>query len=101
MRTDKRRKSDQSILQCVSENFPEKVGLIADEWSVHIGHGYRASPQKLIQKQKAGFLHFTGINTGNFYWSDKGLIKFCIRGRRCNHEETAKDGDVESFQRSW
>ena len=62
-----------------------QIWLVIFRWNGtnHIGHGYRAKPQMLVQKANVGYLHFTGFGTGESYFSDQGLIKFCERGGRC------------------
>jgi len=91
-------RSDQSFLGLVQEQYSEKVGDMPSPWSVHIGHGYRKSPQLLFdEKREAGILHFTGIDTGASYFSEEGTIKFCHRGRGCD----ASTEDAEKMDKSW
>ncbi|GFH56628.1 hypothetical protein CTEN210_13104 [Chaetoceros tenuissimus] len=90
--------SDQTMLAIFQENYPHLVGQLPMEWHNHIGHGYRAKPQKLIQKPNVGYLHFTGIDTGESYFSNQGLIKFCERGGRC---QPSIQSHVTDFQKSW
>lgn len=63
-----KKKSDQFIMGKIQQNYTNEVGLMPDNWSVHIGHGYRQYPQSLFDKNKvdAGILHFTG-NIDNYF----------------------------------
>ncbi|GFH59519.1 hypothetical protein CTEN210_15995 [Chaetoceros tenuissimus] len=90
--------SDQHMLVVFQENFPDLVGYLPMEWYNHIGHGYRAKPQMLVQKANVGYLHFTGFGTGESYFSDQGLIKFCERGGRC---QPTIQSHIIDFQKSW
>lgn len=90
--------SDQSMLGIFQENYPDLVGHLPMKWFNHIGHGYRSTPQLLANKANVGFLHFTGSGTGESYFSDQGLIKFCERGRQCN---PLIESHVTDFQKSW
>lgn len=93
-----KRMSDQTMLAIFQENYPDLVGHLPMEWHNHIGHGYRAKPQKLVQKANVGYLHFTGIDTGESYFSDQGLIKFCERGGRC---QPSIQSHVTDFEKTW
>eukprot|EP01082_Thalassiosira_pseudonana_P006950 g14867.t1 g14867 contig21:45234-46478(+) len=94
--------SDQSVIRYVDGKYPEMFDTLPDEWFMHVGHGYRRSPQNLhYENKRAAFLHFTGSNTGASFFSDQGLIKFCERGRGCNATDTAEGGHVDAFSRSW
>lgn len=92
--------SDQVLISIYQSHFPRDVATLPDEWFVHIGHGYRRSPQQLFDHNiKAGFLHFTGYDSS--YFSPPGIIKFCQRGKGCNQEDVAPGGDVDKFDRTW
>ena len=85
------------MFEIVKSNYPNEVATMLQPWSVHIGHGYKERPQNLFQVLQVGMLHFTGIGTGDSYYSDEGIIKFCRRGRSCYTES----GDVNLFDQSW
>ena len=91
--------SDQSLLQLVETYFNHEVGVIPEQWNIHIGHGYQKSPQLLYdRKVDAGILHFTGIDTGDSYFSDEGIIKFCHCGKGCQGDA---ENDRDKIDRSW
>ena len=89
--------------QKVADAYLNVALKFPDEWNTHVGHGYCTGAQDLFDKNKrnAGFLHFSGANIGTSYFSDIGLIKFCIRAGDCNHTDTSRGGDVEKFDRTW
>lgn len=58
-----RKKGDQWLLLQIEKNFPGEnvTALMPEEWSTHVGHGFRAQPQNLFTSRKngTGMLHFT------------------------------------------
>ena len=99
-----KKKSDQFIMGKIQQNYTNEVGLMPDNWSVHIGHGYRQYPQSLFDKNKvdAGILHFTG-NINN-YFSGQGIINNYCRtygGKGCRQSDLSPGGDMDRMDRTW
>eukprot|EP00956_Cyclotella_meneghiniana_P029150 scaffold69837_cov23-Cyclotella_meneghiniana.AAC.1 len=78
-------KGDQWFLVKVQDHFPHEnvTALLPDEWSTHIGHGFRKLPQKLFTSRKQG--------TG----------KWCKFSPRCDHNSTEEGGDMDKVKRTW
>lgn len=97
------KKSDQFILGKIQQKYTSEVGLMPDNWSVHIGHGYRKYPQSLFDTNKvdAGILHFTG--RFDSYFTLEGIKKFCrtMRNIGCHQSDLSPGGDMDKMDRTW
>lgn len=94
-------KGDQFILERLEEFHPYLAAKIPDQWSTHLGHGFRKYPGKLLEDRRdVGMLHFTGDYAGNFF-TDDGVDKFCKRSRACNATDASPGSDLDMIRRSW
>ncbi len=88
---------DQALLSAVIDEWPSVYnGKIPEQWDVHLGHGFRRGPDKLLSKRNSiGMLHFTGAY-GNTYFEDS-IDKLCggnYHGKNCK-------GHLKEFHSSW
>ena len=68
-----------------------------------MGHGWRRSPQKLIDSGRdVGMMHFTSPKSFGGNFMDKGgTDKWCIRGGGCNGVDTGPGSDMDKVRSSW
>lgn len=100
---DERKKGDQWLLAKVQEKHTNVAAKLPDEWSTHVGHGFRREPQKLLDSGRdAGMLHFTAPDSFGANFMDRGgTDKWCHRSKGCKGDDTAPGSDMDKVRRSW
>lgn len=99
-------KGDQWFLVKVQGNLPNEnvTAIMPDEWSTHVGHGFRRLPQKLYSARErgTGMLHFTApSHFGKNFMDLGGTDKWCKFSPKCNHTAVGPGGDLDKVRRSW
>ena len=104
---ESKQKHDQWFLLKLHTNFAHLniTSVMPDEWSTHVGHGFRRRPQNLDLKRKngTGMLHFTSPKRGfgGNFMDLGGTSKWCRFSPKCDESDIGPGGDMERVRSTW
>ena len=103
---ESKEKHDQWFLGKLHSSFTHLniSSIMPDEWSTHVGHGFRRFPQKLFSARKngTGILHFTAPkHFGGNFMDLGGTDKWCKFSPKCNHTDIGLGGDMDKVRSTW